>query len=530
MFTNQRTLLVRADAGPDVGTGHVMRMLALAQAWKRMGGNVHFVCGEIPSGLVKRIEAERVQVIRISNHAGDRHDAEETRLVVASLNPEWIALDGYQFDDAYQQNLKSCGTRMMVMDDYNHATHQHSDLIVNQNCYADPRLYANKTSAHLLTGQKYVLMREEFAHLKAARSPTKPISRDVRRVLVTFGGADQDNWTLKTLQALSDLKQKRLTVECVIGACYQHWAELESFRKTVPLNLRIHQNVEHMSALMSRVDLAITAGGSTCYELARSGVPSIVAAIAPNQEPVAHAMHHNGAMISIDESGAATAGKSPEHTSRELRLVKAIGCLMESLEVRQNVSQQGMKLVDGQGSTRVAHAMAAALYPFRRATLDDAEIMWHWRNDPEVRAISFNKQIIPFEHHQAWLKQRLGNAQTTLWIVEDQEGSAVGQVRFELDVEYQSALISIIIDQTRRGRGLGTILIAAACNELFKRTETRRVVAQIKPSNAASEKAFRAAGFRAIEPAIVSGKMALQFVFERDTQEPPQSSNLRKSA
>jgi RimJ/RimL family protein N-acetyltransferase len=241
-------------------------------------------------------------------------------------------------------------------------------------------------------------------------------------------------------------------------------------------------------------------------------------------------MHRNGVMISIDEHQPESGKEAPESAPRETRLIKAIARLIDDPERRRDMSQRGMQLVDGRGAPRIAQKMAASLYPFRAATPADAERMWRWRNDPEVRSVSFNRELIPFDSHQSWLQQRLNDPQSIIRISEDINGMAVGQVRFELVDEGQTALISIIVDQTRRGRGLGTLLIAAGCQELFKNHTASRIIAQVKPSNAASEKAFRAAGFQAIEPTIIGGKMALQFVFERETTALPQRPTLQKSA
>ena len=533
--SNKMMLLIRADSGPNIGTGHVMRTLALGQAWKRIGGSVAFVAGELPSGLIARIQAENFDIYRLDSSNCDAGDARETAEIASSLNADWIATDGYRFDDAYQSILLESNCRLMVIDDYQHAKHENADLIVNQNAYADPACYRITSQAKTLTGPSFALLRNEFTANSIEQSiftntgqppSNKHIVKQARRVLVTFGGEDTDNWTLKALKVLSDLNRKQLIVDCVVGACYQHGSELEVFKKTANMSLRIHRNVDHMSALMHRVDVAISAGGSTCYELARCGVPTIVASIADNQIPVAMALSKRGVMISIDEAGTVAPIRN---TDPMKRLAKSVRRLLNDYETRKTMSELGTELVDGNGGHRIATQMASMLYSFRSARNEDAELLWQWRNDPEVRSVSFTQNVIPLESHRNWLAKRLAGTDSTIWIVEDQSRRPVGQIRFDhLD---DAGVISIILDQTIRGSGLGRHLISQGCQTFFDSTTAREIIAQIKPGNVASERAFRGAGFVSIQPIIVDGKIANQFVLPRsETAESRGTAPLRRSA
>lgn len=526
MDSDQPKLLVRADAGPKVGTGHVMRTLALGQAWKRRGGNVTFVCGELPNGLVKRIEAEDFHCYKIKQDHCDALDANATTEIAFIVQPHWIVLDGYRFNDAYQQTFKKIDARLMVVDDYQHAAHRNADVILNQNLGALSGHYAGSSQARILTGPEYALLRSEFADFKHDLRNPRQIPNEAKRILVTFGGADPDNWTLKTLQVLSSLGRKNLVVDCVIGAFYKHLDELAKFKKTANLSLRLHRNVDRMSSLMDQVDIAISAGGSTCYELARCGVPSIVHSIADNQQSIVKSMSRNHVMISIDDED-----EPSTLAQRESRLARSVRQLINNPERRREMSVGGMQLVDGRGANRIALQMAAFNYRFRAANRQDAETLWRWRNDPEVRSVSFDENLIPFERHQGWLDRRLQDPNTILWIWEKSSGEPVGQVRFELTEENPAiALISIIVDQSRRGRGLGTALIVAASDRLLESNIATRIVARIKPGNAPSEKAFRAAGFHAIEPVIANGKMAFQYALCHKTGTAKSPSTLKKSA
>ncbi|MEL7496875.1 MAG: UDP-2,4-diacetamido-2,4,6-trideoxy-beta-L-altropyranose hydrolase [Planctomycetota bacterium] len=517
MPLSRTRLLIRADGGPKVGTGHVMRMLALGQAYQKRGGDVTFVIGDLPQTLVRRLEYEKFQVFRIRNDRGNHADAIDTREIAALVQPQWIALDGYRFDDSYEAWMANSDAKLIVMDDYQHTLHQHADLVVNQNIYADPKSYEGSLRGRLLTGSNYALLRKEFSTPENRKTP--PIAK---RVLVTFGGADPDNWTLRTLQVLSDMKLKRIVVDCVLGSCYQAYPELDEFKRYANLSLRVHKNVDRMATLMQRVDLAITAGGSTCYELARCGVPAIVLPIADNQQPVAAALHHAGAMRSVDHSESVEG-------DRCRKLMQLVRSLVRDPSSRKQMSELGCRLVDGRGALRIVDRMAGKFVEIRDASVDDAKMLWQWRNDPEVRAVSFSSTSIELPQHQAWLQRQIEDTNSRVWVAENQHGQPLGSIRFNLDQSLCRATVSIIVDPRFRSRGVGSALIQASVARLFETTPAREILAQIKSGNVASEKAFVNAGFRPIEPVVLQGAMAQQFLLSRGPYQWNRSAN-RKSA
>ena len=196
----------------------------------------------------------------------------------------------------------------MVVDDFGHATHQNADLILNQNAYADGSRYNELKSTDVICGLNYTLLRPEFHTLPLDFPGRKNARFSVKRILVTFGGSDINDWTLATLRTLLELKlatNSRTVADVVIGANYTKEKELAQFCRDAGMNVFIHRNVDRMDALMNQADMAITAGGSTCYELARTGVPAIAIATAENQNAVVAALEQRGTLIGF------TIGESP---------------------------------------------------------------------------------------------------------------------------------------------------------------------------------------------------------------------------
>ncbi len=527
MNRDDHQLLIRADVGPNVGTGHVMRCIALGQAWKKLGGKVAFACGDMPRGLQHRIHREGFRHFEISNSRGCELDAKDTNEIVATMKPDWLVLDGYRMNDAYQAMLTKGSTRMLVIDDFGHGAHESADLVLNQNAYAHPADYVCKNT---MLGTQFLLMRREFQEPQPEdRScKTPPFARNI---LISFGGSDPENWTLRALELLSHEPSSGFNVDVVLGPGYSHHQSLAQFKRESNLNVRVHRNVDRMSHLMKHADLCITAGGSTCYELARCGVPSFIISIAENQIQVALELQRRD--IGLYAGHHATL----DFVSTRQALVS----LVKSASARQKMSAAGIELIDGQGANRIARAMASKLFTLRPAKIEDAEIIHQWRNNPEVRAVSFQEKAIPFESHRQWLQEKLESDRCLIWIAQDKNGNRMGQIRFDLAAESEhaqiratsSATISVIVAPQYRGRGAGTMLIEKACSKVWDRMPLHNVTALIKPSNSASQIAFRKAGFKPMPPTVVNGTTAIQMCLlnpDSSFDSTVDLSNLKKSA
>ncbi|NJM05046.1 UDP-2,4-diacetamido-2,4,6-trideoxy-beta-L-altropyranose hydrolase [Candidatus Gracilibacteria bacterium] len=265
------TLLIRADASPQIGTGHVMRCLALAQAWQEQGGKVVFASVLISPGLAERLRTEGIELHSIAQVPGSAADAHETTALAQELRAPWLVVDNYHFDDNYQQLLKQRGLRLLAIDDYGHATHYHADMVLNQNIYASVDLYPQcNPNTKLLLGCDYALLRREFWPW---RDWQRPIAATARRVLVTLGGADPHNTTARVVQALDLIAAVDLEVVVLIGASNPYLSAIEATVRASRHQIVVRQNVSDMPELMAWADVAITAAGSTCWELLAMGYP-----------------------------------------------------------------------------------------------------------------------------------------------------------------------------------------------------------------------------------------------------------------
>ncbi len=357
-------ILIRADASLNMGTGHLMRCLALAQYLQNHQINPIFICAELPENLQTRLVNENIDSILIDAELGSNKDAEITINVAKKYQVNWVIIDGYQFNSEYQKQLKEADFKILFLDDYGHCNYYYADLVLNQNFGANQELYKNRENyTKLLLGSDYTLLRKDFLLWQKWEREIKP---HAHKILVTMGGSDPDNVTLKVIQALSlifdppqsplirifdppqpPLIRGELEIIVIVGGSNPHFDSLKTYCDTLPFNITLKQNVDDMPKLMAWADMAICAGGSTNWELAFMGLPSIIITIADNQKEIAQNLANMGLIISL--------GWWENVTIDMIR--NAILGLIQNQNKRENMSYLGRQLIDGKGCDRIFLSM-----------------------------------------------------------------------------------------------------------------------------------------------------------------------------
>lgn len=338
------TLLIRADASIAIGTGHVMRCLALAQAWQDAGGYVVFAMADATPGIEERLRRECVQVVKLDAAPGTADDSGQTARLAARKSVQQVVVDGYGFGADYQRALKAAGFKVLFLDDYGHASHYPSDVVLNQNPYADEGMYAARDAGtRLLLGPSFCLLRREFTPWRMWKREIAPIGR---KILVTIGGSDPGNITgmvIKGLQHLSDIEAIVIQAIVVVGAGNPHFADLERDTSQLGNWLNLKRNVTEMPELMAWADVAVAAAGSTCWELCLLQLPMMLIDIAENQKAIAKSVVSRGAAIHLGHANDVT----EDAVAREIKR------LLESGSERASLSERCSSMVDGRGTERV---------------------------------------------------------------------------------------------------------------------------------------------------------------------------------
>ena len=346
---NSDVLLIRADAGVRMGTGHVMRCLGLAQAWQDDGGRVVYVMAAGSPGIEDRLRNENIEVVPLAVEPGSSADALATAKAAAACGAAWIALDGYHFDASYHAVLKRSGLWLLVLDDFGALEHYWADLVLNQDPIAEEGLYVGReASTRLLLGTDYTFLRREF---RRCPRPTRQIPPVAGRLLVTLGGSDPDNVTEKVMSALDDVRVDDLETIVLVGPSNPHGDRLQAVLAGCRSTVRLLRNPPDVPGWMAWCDMAVTAGGSTIWELAYFRVPCIVLLTAENQEPAMGLLHRREACLRLGMGG---------QVARDT-LAAAISDLSRDATRREALGQRLGAAVDGQGAARVCGAMRGVL-------------------------------------------------------------------------------------------------------------------------------------------------------------------------
>jgi len=353
-------LFIRSDSTPQIGTGHIMRCIALAQAWQDRGGKVTFISHCETDTLRQRIMDEGFDFIPIENPYPDPSDLSQTLAHLKSLfpppssvlhppssilrPPTWLILDGYHFTPDYQKAIRDAGIHLLVIDDMNHLPYYHADILLNQNIHATELKYHCDKDTKLLLGTKYVLLRREFLRYRGFK---RHIPEKAKKILVTLGGADPDNVTLKVVKALNLIGDPDLEVKIVVGPSNPH---IESLKREIlrsPFSVLLLPSVSNMADLMAWADVAISAGGSTLWELCFMDVHSIVITVADNQEEVVRYLGQIGLVYNF--------GRFREIKDQEL--AHQIDELIKQFKKRRIMSKLFQNMIDGNGIYRVLERM-----------------------------------------------------------------------------------------------------------------------------------------------------------------------------
>ncbi|MCZ6603188.1 MAG: UDP-2,4-diacetamido-2,4,6-trideoxy-beta-L-altropyranose hydrolase [Planctomycetota bacterium] len=339
------TLLLRADANAEIGTGHVMRCLALAQAWREEGSDAVFLMHPSSGSINDRLASEGCTAVTLQAETGSGQDAQETARVARDVGAGWVVVDGYAFDRRYQGALKEAGLGLLFVDDYGHGKSYCADLVLDQNIDTTTEFYADRTSAtRLLLGARYALLRREF---RMHRGWKRQISTPARRLLVTLGGGDLDNVTLKVIEALRQLDEAELEAVVVSGWANRHRKDLEAAAGRARCRIRVTTTTQEMPDLMMWADVAVSAGGTTCFEMTYLGLPHLIIILAENQERMARSLDRAGSAINLGWHGSCT----PEEIARRLR------GLIDDVQARTSMAGKGRDVLDAKGAWRVVEAL-----------------------------------------------------------------------------------------------------------------------------------------------------------------------------
>ena len=326
-------LVFRADASPAIGSGHLLRCLAIAEAWHDLGGRSRFVCSPDSAAWFPRLSREGCEITELDAPRTSPADAAATAELAAEARA--LVIDGYDFGPDFRAGVRGRYPLVLLDDDGTLGPYA-VDVVLNPSApAAPPRGYDG--AGEVWCGPEYRLLRREFRTLgdREARGNGEPC-----RIGVLFGGSDPTQETERAIATLTDWVPEA-EIEVFVGRGNPRREALTSAARSGPVTVQV--DADPIAPHLLRLDLAISAAGGTAWELAALGVPTVLIAVAANQRTTLDALVAAGAAWEWQPHDA-------EFRSR-FRSLTARG------DVRRSLSEAARRISDSNGAVRVAEAL-----------------------------------------------------------------------------------------------------------------------------------------------------------------------------
>jgi UDP-2,4-diacetamido-2,4,6-trideoxy-beta-L-altropyranose hydrolase len=461
------TVKIRTDASPQIGLGHLMRCIALANMLKEHF-NITFFCREIPENLVNELAKSSFKLKNIAN---------ETIFFAHLKSRDIVVIDGYDFDTEYQKRIKKIGCKLVCIDDLHDKVFL-ADLIINHAPGVEPKEYQAQPYSQFALGLEYALLRPAF--LKQAKN--KKIIEKIETVLICFGGSDYKKLTESSISIVSTFSEfKKIIV--ITGPCYQYSDSLQELLSMDNRIIHYHSvGEEEMTCLMVEADLAIVPASSILYEAMATGL-IVITGMSTNNQKIIYSK-----IISQKKVFDAKQFK-PEHLKDALNksLIRRNAKIAIDINYFKNSEIRILKIFQ--------QLQISLFLELRKIESSDLDITYKWAIDPVIRSRSFTKHIISMQEHKIWFCKKL-NEKTSLFLIAELFGKVIGSIRF--DIEEGKAMISYLVDTVFHGKGLGTVLLHKGIEYLLtieKEGKINEISGLVMKDNIPSIRAFERLGF-----------------------------------
>ncbi|MFC1866661.1 PseG/SpsG family protein [Thermodesulfobacteriota bacterium] len=333
-----RELICRVDGGISLGIGHLQRSVVL-NAELKSEFNVSYYIREDDTGY-DYLENAGLKTFRIPAGRDEREEAEILLSGNSKISAPIVLLDILDTSKSYMAALKRYCSKIVTFENMGPGASM-AELVINAIVEGPESKDFVLNGTRYLKGARHKVLSPDFnINYSTKKKDKNP------RIIVTLGGGDLAGILPKVLRAIADTK-KDINVTAIAGPAYQGFETLKRDVRGLSLKIDLRKEVSNMAKELSGVDIAITAGGGTLYEIAFMGVPGIVTCQCDHQQVNAAQFEKRGAVINLGDSLNVTSGMITEAVSR----------LLGDPEKRKEMSEKGMRLIDGEGRRRVSHAI-----------------------------------------------------------------------------------------------------------------------------------------------------------------------------
>jgi UDP-2,4-diacetamido-2,4,6-trideoxy-beta-L-altropyranose hydrolase len=354
-------VVIRVDASVEIGSGHVMRCLTLAEELKKYDVTTVFVTRAHLGNLDEIIKSKGFSVLSLprspielsqkkstgyEQNLGVKQevDAIETIQAIGGNTPDWIIVDHYALSYGWEQSLRLYTDKIMVLDDLSNRRHE-CDILLDQTFGKHKSAYTKLVPNHcrLLMGSRYALLRSVFGKLRLQALKRRDQDQQVERILISMGSMDETKVTPRVLESLLHIDFNiSPTVDIVLSSNAPHLNALREFVNSYPLNVNILLDVTNMAELMLKSDLAIGSGGTTSWERCCLGLPAVLIVLAENQAVIGENLQKAGATITLQDD-----------TDLVINIKNSVEKFIQSQQQYLKVSNSAAAICDGAGATKV---------------------------------------------------------------------------------------------------------------------------------------------------------------------------------
>ena len=514
--------LFRVDASLEMGTGHVMRCLTLAETLRQNGVEVEFISREHQGNEIKKIEDSGFKVYKLEHRKIKSDDKSKLQhshwLGVTQIQDafdcidlikgkffDWLIVDHYALDEEWQNNLRTFYGKLLIIDDLSDRKHN-CDVLLDQTYNKSKSSYKKLVPPRckLLIGSKYALLRSEFTELrsKSLRSRIKP---KLKNLLINMGGIDKSNHTSSVLTHLSESElSSGLNISVVMGSNSPFLDEVKSLADKLPMNIQILENVKKMAELMASSDIAIGASGTTTWERCCMGLPTIQIVTASNQKPLADNL-------------------AKKNIIKLVRNVEEINGTLENFNKWMKASSDlASQVCDGIGSIRtfnnlcdhevsLEHYEDIKMCNYINLNKDDLALALRMRNHESIRYWMHNKNIISDEEHENFI-YKLESSTTERYFLIKFKKAVLGSISFTKIKPNVSIDFGIYTNPFSDQTGSGRLLEEVASTYAFEQLKVKEINLQVYEDNKRAIDFYFKSGFKTQEIKEFEGKNIVNMI------------------
>ena len=520
-------VVFRVDASLKIGTGHVMRCLALAKLLKENSVNVEFICRQHEGNLNNKIssigfnvyELKEIEESEVDNKLLHSHwlgvtqyeDANDCINLLKSEKTDWLIVDHYALDEDWQSELKPFCERIMVIDDLADRKHQ-CDILLDQTFDRQPKDYAALVPKDclLLLGSQYALLRPDFAKWRSS-SLERRSKAEFKQLLINMGGYDVDNVTGKVLNELNKCHlPDDINIIVVMGRSAPHLNNVRAIANNLPCNVEVKIDVENMAEIMANVDMAIGASGISTWERCCLALPSIQIVIAKNQAFSAETLaRHNAVKLLKGTQGI-------------------YNLLKNATEWMHVTGRAASQTCDGLGIYKIFNKLTdykisiedvgeVTLCNYANLNLYDKKLVLDMRNHPEIKKWMKNQCDISKESHLSFIQNLQSNIDQRYFLVK-LNYKVIGSINFSQIDLHNSLEFGLYTNPLENLKGKGRILEAAASHYAFEELSVKKIKLKVFSCNERAINFYQKYGFEKLTIEKVDDKKMLYMQKENMTK------------